>query len=203
LSNFATVALSHESQLLRHHSCVVFFIVSACLFPGRGFAQTKEVDFQRDVRPILAEHCTHVTARTQLPDKPDCVWICAMPRSVEGNRRSAIVPGKPDESAMIVRVSSHNADEIMPPPKENKPLKGAQIETLKQWIQQGAKYSTHWAFDSPQKVPLPRRERLIRWTPSWRQSCNRWICDLRPRNFRRALSETLSDLVGLPPSPAS
>lgn len=182
---------------------VVSFIVSACLLPGRGFAQSKEVDFQRDVRPILAEHCTHCHG-ADATSRQAGLRLDLRDAALRGGESGdpAIVPGKPDESEMIVRVSSHNADEMMPPPKENKPLQGAQIETLKQWIQQGANYSTHWAFDPPQKVPLPASRAahpVDAFVAAKLQSL-----DLRPSPpaSSAALCRRLYlDLVGLPPSP--
>ncbi|HRQ88411.1 MAG TPA: DUF1549 domain-containing protein, partial [Bacteroidia bacterium] len=61
----------------------------------------------------------------------------------------AITPGDPTKSSLIARMSAHSADEIMPPPKEKKPVTAAQIETLKRWITEGAEYAGHWAFENP------------------------------------------------------
>ncbi|HEX5175603.1 MAG TPA: PSD1 and planctomycete cytochrome C domain-containing protein, partial [Chthoniobacteraceae bacterium] len=60
---------------------------------------------------------------------------------------AAIVPGHPEKSALIERVSSHDKDELMPPPKSKKPpLTSEQIATLSRWIEEGAEYQAHWAF---------------------------------------------------------
>ncbi len=68
---------------------------------------------------------------------------------------TAIVPGKPDESELVRRITSHEADVQMPPVTTNKPLSEAQRETLKAWIAAGAPYEAHWAFVPPVQASLP------------------------------------------------
>src|SRR4029077_19573592 len=69
---------------------------------------------------------------------------------------AAIMPGEPDESEMIRRGTSDDSSERMPPPKHLKPLSAKQVDTLKQWIRDGATYESHWAFSSPRKEPIPK-----------------------------------------------
>ena len=61
------------------------------------------------------------------------------------------VPGKPEKSAIIARIITEDRDDVMPPPKEKKPVKPADIEKLRQWIKDGAPYAGHWAFTAPVK----------------------------------------------------
>jgi hypothetical protein len=68
---------------------------------------------------------------------------------------TAIVPGKPDASELIRRVTSTDADLHMPPAQSGKVLTPAQIETLKQWVAEGAKYEGHWAFIAPVRPEVP------------------------------------------------
>ena len=56
---------------------------------------------------------------------------------------------------MIERITSTDPDEIMPPPKHNKPLKPEQIAVLKQWVQEGARWQKHWSFIPPERPELP------------------------------------------------
>jgi uncharacterized protein DUF1553/uncharacterized protein DUF1549/cytochrome c len=109
-------------------------------------ADSDKVHFNKDVRPILATcfYChgpdeKHREAKLRLDVRESAV--------AERDGVRAIVPGKPDESEMIKRVSSTDQDDVMPPPKAKKPLltKG-EIAILRRWIEQGAEYEGHWAF---------------------------------------------------------
>lgn len=120
-------------------------------------APHRKVDFQREIRPILANHC----------------WSCHGPDEqqrkaglrldlVEGSRAklesgfTAIVPGKPDASELLARINSDEDSEIMPPPKAKKPLTVDQRNLLRLWIDQGADFARHWAFVPPRRPDLPR-----------------------------------------------
>ncbi|MGV3724804.1 MAG: DUF1553 domain-containing protein, partial [Actinomycetota bacterium] len=115
-----------------------------------------EVDFDRDVRPILSENCftchgfdenaRKAGLRLDLPEG-------AVQVMKSGKR--AVVPGDLEKSELIRRVVATNALQ-MPPAALQKPLKPAQIETLKRWVLQGGKYSAHWAFVAPQRVAPPK-----------------------------------------------
>src|SRR5207237_2947462 len=66
-----------------------------------------------------------------------------------------IVPGKPEQSEVLKRVTATDPDDIMPPPKTGKKLTPRQIEMLRKWVAQGAKYEKHWAFLAPNRPELP------------------------------------------------
>ena len=168
---------------------------------GQGFAAGP--DFQRDIQPLLSEHCGHchgVDPETRQAD----LRLDIRQNALEGGESgtAAIVAGKPDASELVRRIVSEDPDEIMPPPHEKKPLAPQQIDLLKQWIAAGAAYQPHWAFIAPQKASLPTdggqhpidafvRSRLVRegLQPS-------------PPADPAALCRRLHlDLIGLPPSP--
>src|SRR5262245_556906 len=111
-------------------------------------AQDK-VDFARDIRPILSNHCfkCHGPAKQEAGLRLD--------DRDRATRRKIIVAGKPAASKLLERVQSDDADERMPPPDAGERLKPAQIELLKKWIAHGAEYSPHWAFVKPRQPPLP------------------------------------------------
>src|SRR5205814_8771466 len=76
---------------------------------------------------------------------------------------AAVVPGKPDESMLINRVTSTDPDEQMPPPASKKPhLTDEQIAILRRWIEQGAEYEGHWAF-----LPLANPQRPAVKSETW------------------------------------
>ncbi len=118
----------------------------------------------------------------------------------------AFKPGQPDESELVRRIFSTDAEEIMPPPAARKQLTAAQKELLKRWISDGAEYQPHWSLIAPQRPepPAVKNEAWIR-TP-----IDRFILakleslDLAPapEANRRTLARRVSlDLTGLPPKP--
>ena len=72
------------------------------------------------------------------------------------NGVAAIVPGNLSESEMWARIISKDPDEVMPPPVSKKTLSAEETQTLKLWIEQGAKYEKHWAFIAPRKPKVPK-----------------------------------------------
>ena len=84
---------------------------------------------------------------------------------------AAIVPGQPDKSEVILRITSKDPEEVMPPRESHKSLTPAQIELLRQWIAEGAPYQNHWAFVSPARSSLP----AVRATPWTRNAIDRFV----------------------------
>ncbi len=123
--------------------------------PPDGVAP-RPVSFVREVRPILAEHCftchgpddAKRKAGLRLDNKEG-----AFARLEDGDL--AVVPKKPDDSALIFRIESDDADLRMPPRKAHKPLSAEQIAVLRRWIEEGAAWSSHWSFEPPRRPALP------------------------------------------------
>src|SRR5438046_506070 len=99
-------------------------------------AATNEIQFNRDIRPILSESCYACHG----PDKNQRKAKLRLDVREVAIEREAIVPGKPDESKVVEHIFSTDPDEIMPPPKSRKKLTAAQKELLKKWIAAGAEY---------------------------------------------------------------
>ena len=114
------------------------------------------MNFAREVRPILSEHCftchgpddAKRKAGFRLDSKEG-----AFAKLESGDL--AIVPRKPDESELIFRIESDDADLHMPPKKGGKPLSAEQISVLRRWVEEGAAWSSHWSFEPPRKPALP------------------------------------------------
>ncbi|MEI6714192.1 MAG: PSD1 and planctomycete cytochrome C domain-containing protein [Verrucomicrobiota bacterium] len=161
----------------------------------------EKVDFLREVQPILAEHCTHCHGSDNESRKGK-LRIDDRDAALKGGKNDgpAIVPGKPDASAMITRILAKDPDEIMPPPKEKKPLTQAQIDTLKRWIADGAEYAKHWAFETPVKPDIQSGTQPVDALVQAKLQA------LKIQPSPRADAATLCrrihlDLVGLPPTP--
>ena len=160
-------------------------------------------DFQREVQPIFAEHCTQCHGVDEANRKSGLrldVRDAALKGGDSGT--AAIVPGNPDESELFLRCASTDSSIVMPPPSHNKPLSAAQIDILKRWIKDGAKYESHWAFIAPRKAALPG--------PAAKNPVDAFVAaklkerglTLSPRAPSAALCRRLYlDLIGLPPSP--
>src|SRR5437773_1312632 len=115
------------------------------------------VDFNRDIRPILSENCfachgpdeKQRKAKFRLDTKAG-----AFAELRDGGH--ALVPGKSSESVLVERITAPDATKRMPPAKFGKQLKPDQIALLTRWLEQGAKWSEHWAFVPPSRPALPR-----------------------------------------------
>lgn len=162
-----------------------------------------EVSYNQDIRPILAENCFYCHGQDPNKRKAD-LRLDLREAAVEFG---AFVPGKPDESELVGRLFSHDADELMPPAKSNRKLSDKQKSLLKQWIAEGAKYEKHWTFTAPVKVPLPEVK-----NQGWvRNEIDRFVLakletaklQPSPEADKATLIRRLSlDLIGLPPTPA-
>ncbi len=95
-------------------------------------------------------------ARRSKHAKPSCGSIPRKGRSPSSRSgEPVIVPGKPDESDLIDRVESDDPELQMPPKKSGKQLTAEQVAVLRRWVEQGATWSAHWAFEPPRKPALP------------------------------------------------
>ena len=127
--------------------------------------------FNRDIRPILSRciacHGPDAAARAanlRLDDRDDAIR--------DRRRGATIVPGDPDASTLLQRVTSHDPDDVMPPPGAGEPISTEELKTLRAWIAAGATYETHWAWVAP-RSHLHHAGRRRRLGPS------------RPRSIRR------------------
>lgn len=124
-----------------------------CLgLPAAGFA----VDFNRDVRPVLAQHCFKCHGMDEQGRKGKLRLDLRDAATGKGKSGEvAIVPGKADASEVIKRVFSTDEDEVMPPPHTKAVLPESAKNILKAWIAEGAPYEAHWAYVPPKQAALP------------------------------------------------
>ncbi len=178
-----------------------------CASGGNLARAERPVDFDREVRPILSEHCYACHGPDQKARKADL----RLDRKEDAFRirdgYAAIVPGKVDESELIQRITADNPDEMMPPPKFPKRLDAKQIALLRRWVAEGAKWEGHWSYTLPASVPMPS-VKDVRWP---RNSIDHFVLARleaeglhpTPEADRATLIRRVSlDLIGLPPTPA-
>ncbi|MCA9073818.1 MAG: PSD1 domain-containing protein [Planctomycetaceae bacterium] len=123
-----------------------------------GTLTADEIDFVRDVRPILASNCFGCHGPDAEHREGD-LRLDHFDGSGDVNGAShSIVPGQPDDSPFMIRITSDADGERMPPPDSGKELKPEQIEILREWIAQGAPYAAHWAFTAPVRPEVPEVE---------------------------------------------
>src|SRR6266496_2751792 len=187
-----------------NHLCGLAVVLLVCGPPA--FGAEKNIDFNRDIRPILSDHCyachgpdeNKRKAGLRL-DRPEE----ALKTLKSGNR--AIVPGDTEQSTLVQRLTSRDPDEVMPPPKEGKALRAEQVELLIRWVKEGAKRKNHWSFIVPERPTLPEvREK--KWP---RNEIDHFILERLEREGLKpdpeADKSTLIrraslDLTGLPPT---
>ncbi len=175
-------------------------IIFALGVAERSRGQGREIDFGRDIRPILSNQCfychgpdeEHRKAKLRLDVEADA-------------KRESIVPGRPEDSELYKRLVAHDPDELMPPPDSGKSLKPEEIALVAEWIKQGAPYASHWAFTAPTKAALPTVQKK-----EWARNpidafvlgrLERERLEPAPAASPVALLRRVSfDLTGLPPS---
>jgi hypothetical protein len=165
-----------------------------------------KVDFNREIRPLLSSKCFQCHGADEKARKSklrlDLFETATKPAK---SGELPIIPGKPDQSELIKRISTHDDDDVMPPSEHSGPLSAAQIATLRAWIAQGAHYAPHWAYVKPVRLPAPAVQ-----DTSWpRNEIDRFVLAKlekeglppSPEADRYALIRRVSiDLTGLPPT---
>jgi hypothetical protein len=198
--------MSHSRLICLCPRLALALALVVILLPATASRAADKVDFNRDVRPILAGKCFQCHGHDEGARKAKLrldVRDVAIKPLKEGE--IAIVPGKADHSELIKRITTDDDDDVMPPSKNSARLSPAQVATLRKWIDQGAEYTKHWAYIKPVRPELP----AIKDTTWPINEIDRFILarleqeGLRPSREadRYALIRRVSiDLTGLPPS---
>ena len=171
-------------------------------------AAAQTVDFNRDIRPILADKCFPCHGPDAGARKADLRLDLKAGLFGSADSVRPFVPRQTDKSEALQRIQSNDPDVRMPPPSANKHLTKKQINLLTRWVKQGATWKQHWSFLPPQRPRLPK---LDSQSVAWSQNAiDRFvIARLRRRGLQpmpRASSLTLIrrlhlDLIGLTPTP--
>ena len=192
---------------------LVVLVAASILFiyasPSYSAPASNPVDFNREVRGILSENCFKChgpDAKKRKNGKQSLrLDLSESARADLGDGTRAIVPGHPEQSEIIRRITSADLDEKMPPPDSDKKLTKEQVATLTKWIRQGAQYSPHWSYAPPQRSALPK-VRDAKWAKT---AIDHFILERlvreklkpSPEADRTALIRRVAlDLTGLPPT---
>jgi hypothetical protein len=164
----------------------------------------RTIDFNRDIRPIFNQNCTACHGGVKAEGGISFVFREQAIRVGE-SKKPTIVPGKPDESELIVRITSPDEKLRMPRAEHGPRLTAEQIALLRQWIAEGARWSEHWAFVAPQSHPPPAVK-----TNGWvRGTLDRFVLARLDRERltpapeagkSELLRRVFFDLIGLPPN---
>src|SRR5215813_5665654 len=200
-----TALAPRKNDVKRRPSSVIgiLALVACCAVLAQDKKQTP-VDFNRDISPILSDKCFACHG-------PDAGQRKAGLRfdTKEGAfaKTGVIIPGDAGNSRLIKRITAAQPEMRMPPPVSSLSLTATQIELLRRWIDEGAKWETHWAYSPPKRVEPPRVNNT-----SWpRNPIDNFILARLEREGLKPspptdkitlLRRVSLDLTGLPPTPA-
>ena len=180
-------------------------VLMLCALPLRA---AEKVNFNYEIRPIISTKCFHCHGPDEKSREAHLRLDIRTEALKERDGVRAIVPGDLAASELVVRITSKDPDDIMPPPKEKHALTAAEIGLLKRWVAQGAEYQEHWAFVKP---VLPAVPAVSDGRSVIRNPIDAFICAKlagtglaqSPEADRHALIRRVAlDITGLPPTPA-
>jgi hypothetical protein len=184
---------------------LVLFALSAARDESAD-SPVRPVDFNRDIRPILADACYHCHGPDKNKRKAKLRFDTEEGAFADLGGHRAIVPGKLEESELCRRVTSMDENERMPPVKSGRKLSKGQIDLLRRWIAEGAKWQKHWSLIPPSRPALP----VVKNADWPRNAIDYFILDRlerevltpSPEAARTTLLRRVTlDLTGLPPTP--
>ncbi len=192
-----------NSPFLQRVSCAFVLTMSSFGLGLPSLSGADEIEYQRDIQPILSERCAHCHGVDEAT-REGGLRLDSREGALRGgdSGEPAIVPGKPNESELLRRVTSEDAGEVMPPPDDHARLSETQVEKLRQWIRQGAAYAVHWSLAAPEKVALPGGGDLNPVDALIRAKLRQLNISSSPAAEPSVLARRLYlDVIGLPPSP--
>ncbi|MFN0055582.1 MAG: PSD1 and planctomycete cytochrome C domain-containing protein [Planctomycetales bacterium] len=175
--------------------------------PVQADPASEQVDFNRQIRPILADRCFRCHGPDAHHRQANLRLDTAEGARVDLGGRRPLVPGQPESSELLQRLTAADDSVRMPPPEAGKPLSTGEISLLRRWIEEGAEYQPHWSFLSPRRPAVPE----VR-DPHWsRNDIDRFllsrleqigVAPAPPAEKVTLVRRVTFDLTGLPPTPA-
>ncbi|MHB0960987.1 MAG: DUF1553 domain-containing protein [Pirellulaceae bacterium] len=185
-------------------STIALWIGTFCLLlpASVGATAAEPLQYNRDVRPILADKCFPCHG----PDSASRQADLRLDQREAAIEAGVIEPGEPENSELVARIDSDDPDLLMPPPAIHKTLTTAEKDLLQRWVAEGAAYQAHWSFIPPQR-PAPPEVQQATWV---RNPLDNFVLarleamglSPAPEADRTTLVRRVSlDLTGLPPAP--
>jgi len=176
--------------------CLILF-ATAVVGATPGEKSQPRLQFNRDIRPILSQNCFFCHGF----DKEKREAGLRLDVREAALEAGAVVPGSPEESLLIERITTSDKDDMMPPHDSAYELTGAEKSTLRRWIEEGAVYEDHWFYIPVVRPELPPGEghpvdRFL--AARWKSEKIETTSSADPRTVARRLC---FDLTGLPPEP--
>lgn len=166
-------------------------------------ANSRTVDFNRDIRPILSDNCFTCHGPD---DKMRMAGLRFDTREGPFASEGVIVPGNAAASRLIARITAEDREVRMPPVTSERTLDARQIELLRRWIDEGASQEAHWAFVAPQRPELPKIEHAS-WARNpidhfaWARMHQEGLQPSPEADKTTLVRRVTFDLTGLPPTP--
>ncbi|MDE0864048.1 MAG: DUF1553 domain-containing protein [Rubripirellula sp.] len=182
---------------------IVFFFSAffVCNFPCLLSAQQSEskINFDRDIRPILSDRCYRCHGPDGGTRKAD------LRLDMHDAALEVIVPGNPEESELLRRITSEDSDELMPPAESNLAVTAKEKQLIADWIKQGAAWKKHWAFEQRSRPGFPTVKAadrvsspIDRFLLSKLESNGLSYSESAPKE--KLIRRVTFDLTGLPPT---
>jgi hypothetical protein len=142
--------MSFTSPRVRHGGWVALALATGC-----ALAAAEPIDFNRQVLPILSDACFRCHGPDAGTREADLRLDTREGLFRTKDDVTVVVPGHPERSELLLRITSAHDDEVMPPRESSRQLKPAEVDVLKKWIAGGAPWGTHWAFAAPRRPEVP------------------------------------------------
>ncbi len=182
--------------------------LAAALAVGLARPGAAEIDFNRDIRPVLSRNCFQCHGPDAAKRKAGLRLDTREGATEARDGVRAIDPAGLAKSELLARIAAADPDTRMPPPEANRQLTAGQVKLLAEWVKAGGDYDRHWAFKQPVRRPLPG---LAPERRAWaKNTVDVFVAaklaeagvDPSPEAAKATLLRRVSlDLVGLPPSP--
>ena len=193
-----TVSLTTLASLRWLHLFVLVWLSTACVLAAdEPQTNVADIDFNSEIRPLLTKHCTSCHGGVKQAGGVSFVYGDAAMDTIE--------PGYPEGSLLLERVLDDDDDYRMPPPEHGPALSKSETDLLAKWIEQGATWGEHWAYQIPTRHNVSDLK-----SPQWvKQPIDAFVLkqleqrgikpasDERPERWLRRVS---LDLIGLPPT---
>lgn len=168
-------------------------------------AMAGDIDFTTQIQPILSENCYACHGPDEATIEGGLRLDVQELAFKGGDSGKAIVPGDAKASLIMERILHTDPKEVMPPPDKKKRLPPEQVQLIRDWINQGAEWGTHWAFQTPERPPVPEVKNKA-WV---KNAIDAFVLEKlesqklspAPKAEPATLLRRLSlDLIGLPPT---